>query len=268
MFSPSVFTKVINQYLPEPHASLLNGIIFGVGLKTSKNFYQQIKTVGLLHIVVLSGINITLLSSIITSLTASISKQFSIVITVITIIIFILFVGPQAPIIRAGFMGLLSLVAILYGRKYTALYGLFLSGLFTLLIWPGWIKTVSFQLSYGATLGIILFGQPSPRKTKTAWEKIKFNLWKELKPSLAAQVFTTPLIFFYFNQISLIAPLSNLVTGPIIAPLMVFGFLTAFLGKINYLLGLPFAYISFGLLHYLVTIINLLSKLPYGFIQF
>src|SRR3989339_2247478 len=125
MITPSTFTSVINSYLPEPHASLLNGIIFGVNLKSSNEFYQQLKMVGLLHLVVLSGINITLLAAIISSVTKYFSKVISTLITILSIIFFVVFVGPKAPIIRAAFMGVLTHVAIITGRKYYALYGLF-----------------------------------------------------------------------------------------------------------------------------------------------
>lgn len=258
MFTPSTFTSVINSYLPEPHASLLNGIIFGVNLKTTKEFYQQLKVVGLLHLVVLSGINITLLSSMISSSTKFLSKLWSTLITILTIILFVIFVGPQAPIIRAVFMGILTHVAIITGRKNYTLYALFLSFIFILIFWPDWIKTISLQLSYGATFGIILFGQGQS------------NNWiiKNLRLSLAAQVFTAPIIFFYFKQISLISPLANLLVAETIPPLMVFGFLTAFLGKINYFLGLIPAYICYGVLEYIVWVIRILAKIPFAFVQF
>lgn len=258
MFSSYFFTSIINNYLPEPQASLLNGIIFGVNLKTTKVFYEQLKIVGLLHIVVLSGMNITILASIIGSLTSFFGKRISILITILTIILFILFVGPQAPVVRAGFMGLLTLVAILTGRKNLVLYSLFLSIIFIAFFWPKWLTTVSFYLSYGATLGIIFFGQTTSKN----------QLWKELKVSLAAQLFTTPIIFIYFRQISLIAPLSNLLVAPVIPPLMIFGFLTAILGKINYFLGIMPGYFCYGLLSYMVWVIEILSKLPYVFLQF
>ena len=258
MLTPSIFTSVINSYLPEPHSSLLNGIIFGVNLKTTKEFYQQLKVVGLLHLVVLSGINITLLSSLISSSTKFLSKQLSTLITILAIISFVVFVGPQAPIIRAAFMGLLTHVAIITGRKNYTLYALFLSLIFVLIFWPDWLKTVSLQLSYGATLGIILFGQG------------KNNDWiiKNLRLTLAAQVFTVPIIFLYFKQISIISPLANLLVVETIPPLMVFGFLTAILGKINYFLGYLPSLICYGILSYLVWIIEMLTKIPYVFLQF
>lgn len=258
MINPSIFTSVINSYLPEPHASLLNGVIFGINLKTGKEFYQQLKIVGLLHLVVLSGINITLLSSMISSSTKFLSKQLSTLITILVIILFVIFVGPKAPIVRAAFMGLLTHVAIITGRKNYTLYALFLSLFFILIFWPDWLKTVSLQLSYGATLGIILFGQT----------KSNNYLWKNIRLTLAAQVFTAPIIFFYFKQVSLISPLSNLLVVETIPILMVFGFLTAILGKISYFLGYLPSLLSYGILSYLVWVIETLAKLPFVFIQF
>lgn len=256
-FSPSIFTSVIDSYLPEPQASLLNGIIFGVDLKTTKSFYQQLKIVGLLHLVVLSGSNITLIGAVVGNLTAYFSKRISILITVLTIISFVMFVGPQAPIVRAGIMGILTYVAILTGRRNIALYSLILSAIFIGVVFPKWLASISMQLSYGATLGLILFGRKDVRNP----------VYGELRTSLAAQIFTTPLIFICFKQISFISPFANILVAPIISPLMIFGFLTAFLGKINYLAGLLPAYICYGLLTYMVWVIELLSKLPFAFYQ-
>jgi len=256
--SPSIFTNIINSYLPEPHASLLNGIIFGINLKTTKVFYEQLKIVGLLHLVVLSGINITILGAIVSSITGFLGKRASILLTILTIILFILFVGPQAPIVRAGIMGVLTLVAVLSGRKNVILYSLFLSFFFIAIIFPAWLGSVSLYLSYGATLGIMFFGQT----------KSNNYLWKNIKLSLAAQIFTAPIIFIYFKQISLISPLSNLLVAETIPALMVLGFLTAILGKINFFLGYIPSLFCYGILSYIVWVIETLSKLPFIFFKF
>jgi len=258
MITPSIFTSIINSYLPEPEASLLNGVIFGVNLKTTKEFYQQLKIVGLLHLVVLSGINITLLAAMVSSVTKYFSKVISTLITILTIILFVIFVGPQAPIIRAAFMGLLTHVAIVTGRKNYTLYALFLSLIFILIFWPDWLKTVSLQLSYGATLGIILFGQGRSNN----------YILKNFRLTLAAQIFTAPIIFLYFKQISLISPLSNLLVAETIPSLMILGFLTVFLGKINYFLGYIPSIICYGILSYIVWIIEILAKIPFAYLKF
>lgn len=266
--TPKIFTDVINLYLPEPHSSLLNGILFGIDLKTTKDFYNQLKIVGLLHLVVLSGINITLLASIVSSITSFFSKQISILITILTIIFFVIFVGIQAPILRAAFMGILTLVAIQTGRKNYPLYTLFLSFIFILIIYPKWLKSISFQLSYAATLGIILFGNSKITKTKNRIKNFINQIKADFKTSIAAQIFTAPIIFIYFKQISLISPISNILVSFLIPYLMILGFLTAILGKINYYLGFPFAWISYLILSYIIWIINFLSKIPGIFISF
>lgn len=189
-------------------------------------------------------------------------------ITILIIILFIVFVGPQAPVVRAGFMGIVTLVAILYGKRNLALHALFLSALFIALFWPMWIGTISFQLSFGATLGIILFGGVKTTKPKNPIEKIKQTIWKDLKPSLAAQVFTVPIIFFSFKQISLISPFSNLLVAGTVPPLMIFGFLTAILGKIHYSLGLIPSYVCYGLLTYAIFVIEILTRIPFIFFRF
>jgi len=266
--TPKIFTSVINNYLPEPQASLLNGILFGINLKTTKEFYQQLKMVGLLHLVVLSGINITLLTSIISQTTQFFSKKLSILITIISIAFFVIFVGIKAPILRAAFMGILTLVANYTGRKNYSLYALFLSFLFSLILFPSWLKSISFQLSYAATLGIILFGEKKIKKTENIFLNLYHQIKADFKTSLAAQIFTAPIIFIYFRQISLIAPFSNVLVSFFVPFLMVFGFLTAVLGKINFYLGFPFAWVCYLILSYMVWVIETLSKIPGIFISF
>lgn len=270
-FSPQIFTNVINSYLPEPQASLLNGIIFGVPLKTTKHFYNELKAVGLLHLVVLSGSNITLLADFVAISTIRFGRYISTLIAILTIIIFVIFVGPQAPIVRAAIMGILTLVAIIYGRETIALYSLFLSGLFIGIFWPHWIKTVSFQLSFGATLGLILFANKlggRHKREKDGLHKFISYIREELAITISAQIFTAPIIFIYFNQLSLVSPAANIAVAWTVAPLMVLGFLASFLGKFWHPLGIIPAWLSYGILKYFVWIVDILSKIPGGFINF
>ncbi len=263
MPSPDLFTSIINQYLPEPHASLLNGILFGISLQTTRELYEQMKVVGLLHIVVLSGMNITILASIIGLFTKNLPKFFSVFIVIVSIVLFILFVGPKPPIIRAGLMGILSLLAIILGRKTIPLYILFVSFFITLLFVPDWISSISFQLSYAATLGLILFANSKPGNGL-----LNRTIGPELRLSLSAQAFTAPLIFIYFRQISIISPLANILVAWIIAPIMIFGFLACILGSINFFLGIVPAYITYGLLSYMLSVIEILALIPFASISF
>jgi len=258
MINPSLFASVINTYLPQPHASLLNGIIFGVDLHTSKIFYDELRTVGLLHIVVLSGSNITLLCVIIMQLTQFFGKLASCLLSILGIILFILFVGPKAPIVRSGVMGILTIVGIMTGRKNQTLYSLFLAFAFIAIFFPKWISTISLQLSYAASLGLIFFSRFSPKNF----------IIKELKTTLAAQVFSAPIIFFYFHQVSFISPLANIMVSWTIPFLMIFGFLTVILGKISFFLGWLPAMLCYGILSYFVWVVKILANIPFAAVQF
>lgn len=247
---------VISSYLPEPHASLLNGIIFGIPLKASPLFYGQLKTVGLLHLVVLSGSNIAILVNIIGNLTRFLPKRASLLVSIVSISAFTLFVGPQPPVIRAAIMGSLGLISTLFGKKATALISLIVSVLIVALLKKEWLGSLSFQLSVAATLGIVIFAA-------------KAKGWKgELRTSLAAQAFTAPLIFLTFREISLISPVATLLVSFLIAPLMIFGALTTVTGLVWHSLGLLPALICFALLQYMVGVVRLLARIPFIYFSF
>lgn len=270
MFTPEIFTQVINHYLPEPHASLMNGILFGVKLKTSSQFYLAIKKTGLLHLVVLSGVNISILAAIVANFTKNFPKKLTITITISSIIIFTIFVGAAPPIIRAAFTGTVAYLAIFFGRKNIPFYTLMLSLLFIAIFWPSWLSTVSLQLSYAATIGLILFGgvKEIDMDKLPLLTKIKYILWKDLKPSLVAYFSTLPIIWVNFKQISLIAPISNVLVGGLVPILTIFGFLMALLGKINFWLGLVPSYVCYSMASYIIFVIEKTASLPYIFYQF
>jgi competence protein ComEC len=192
-------------------------------------------------------------------ITGNFGKKVSLLITTVSIIFFIAFVGVQAPIVRAGIMGILTFVGIALGRKTTVMYTLVLSLIFIALIWPEWLTTISLQLSYGATIGIVLFGRKKDGNES--------GLKQELRTSLAAQVFTAPLIFVYFHQISLISPIANVAVAFMVAPIMVMGFITVILGKLSFILGFIPAAITYALLSYVVTVVEVLSKIPFALLS-
>lgn len=272
MLSPDTVRAIISQNLPEPHASLLGGITFGFPISKSLLFYSQLKMVGLLHIAVFSGLNLTILTALISSMTKYFSKQVSLMITMLTIIFFVIFVGPQAPTIRAAIVAMLTSVSILLGKKTNSLYALFLSSIAIAIFWPKWVTSISFYLSYGAALGIILFGQKhanSQTENKThLFIRLTAFVKEELRITMAAQLFTVPIILYHFHQISIISPVSNMLVSFIIPPLMVFGFIMILLGSIHSYLGLFFSYVCYGLLSYVIFVVESLSKLPFGFLQF
>ncbi len=303
------FVGIINQLLPEPHAGLLNGILFGIKATLSKDLHIALVKTGTLHIIALSGMNITILADLVgLTLLRFVSRRIASLLTVGIIIGFILFVGPSPSVIRAGIMGSITLLAIIFGRQAWSLLTWIIAVSIMLFVKPIWIGDISFQLSALATLGIILFGKkrtsqkfaaevanvgasrgvslaahPSSPSTSSPLSSLAKGvmvleatplaaplhfLWSfiedDLRVTLAAQLFTVPLILFTFHQISLISPLSNILIGWIIQPLTVLGFFTTIAGWVWLPLGQVIAWVTWVPLQYVLTIISLTSRIPFA----
>lgn len=88
--------------------------------------------------------NISIVATFISSITSRFSKLSSSLITILIITLYAYFVGLEAPIVRSLIMGVFTHVSFIYGKRATALYLLFVAGLCSILIWPEWIKSLSF----------------------------------------------------------------------------------------------------------------------------
>lgn len=268
LFMVNPFPDLITQLLPEPQASLLMGMIFGVRESLPKTLYQDLITTGTIHIVALSGQNITILTGFISALTLSLGRKISILVTVLAIVAFVWFVGGEPSVVRAAIMGSMQLLSIYFGKRYWSLLSLLLASLVMLLVNPAWIDEVSFQLSFLATLGIILFGQTKPLKPASVFAELKHDFRANLRLSLVAQLATLPVIVTRFHRVSLIAPLTNILIAPIIAPVMMWGMVAVSISLFSLPLALLAAWVVWVPLSYLVWIVSWTARIPYASISF
>jgi len=262
------FIFVINSLFPEPQASLLSGILFGTKESMPKYFYNALIDTGTLHMIALSGMNISILINLAGKATLFMGKKISIIITIFLITIFTLFVGASPSIVRAAIMGSFSLVAVYFGRLDWSLLSLFLAGGLMLLFRPFLVYDLSFQLSFLATLGITLFSINTKKVASRLLYRLLFPVLENLRMTLAAQIFTLPIILYKFHRISLVSPLANLLLEWVIQPVMVLGFITVILGKIWLPLGIIPSWFAWLLLSYMIFIIEILAKIPGASIKF
>jgi len=291
MVSVSTFTSIINQLLPEPHAGLLSGILFGTKMSIDPLLKQALVSTGTLHIIALSGMNITILTNIVSiSLLWIFPRRIATFATIAVIIGFIFFVGPSASIIRAALMGGITLIGILFGKNAWALWSWGVAVICMLVAKPMWITDLSFQLSVLASLGMILFGDQTKenRKWKVGVEAVpagrqdreskidkRSNLLSivhplysiilnDLQTTLAAQTFTIPLLLFTFGRLSFISPLTNVLIVWTLPIITVLGFLVATCGFFFLPLGQAVAWISWIFLEYIIQIITWTSRIPFA----
>jgi competence protein ComEC len=161
-------SEIIGTYLHEPHAGLLAEMLLGARQKLTPDMTDVLVRSGTLHIVPLSGTNITIMISLTASvLLVFFRRPIASIVSVAIIIGFILFVGPSPSVVRAAFMGSLTLLATVFGRQVWALWSFIVTAVVMLAFGLGRVDDVSFQLSCAASLRLILFaGQTSGIRSK------------------------------------------------------------------------------------------------------
>ncbi len=239
----------ISEHFPEPQGQLLSGILLGVKSNLSKDFKASLVATGTIHVVVVSGYNIVLIGSFVLFLAPLVGRKKTTFLALITIAFYALLVGGGAPTLRALIMGSITLLAVLLGRRALAIYSLFLTGAIMLLFNPEFLFDVSFQLTFAATMGVLLF----TKKFQRLFKKLPKFFNETLATTLAAQILVLPLIFYYFGQVSLISPLVNTLVLWTVPLTTILGFLflaatftiAVFANLISYVLILPLSCFTF-----------------------
>ncbi len=258
----AAFIKRADELMPSPNNSLLISILIGAHKNLPQNIVDNFNTTGTSHIIAVSGFNITIIITALASLAFLIGRRASFWLSLSALGGFLIITGLSASVLRAAIMGFLLLVALNVGRQYSIVPSLFFAGLVMLIINPKILYwDVGFQLSFAATLGIVYFFPLLGRLT----EKIPecFGVKSLLLTTLSAIVSTMPLILFSFGNLSLSAPIVNILILPAVPPAMLFGFLI-FIP----ILGSGFAFAANLLLVYMTKVLAFFAGLPFSCLNF
>lgn len=259
VFLSSIFSlrkrlfEIVQQLLPEPHSSLLAGILFGFEPGFSSQFYDLFRKAGILHIIVASGFNLSVVVSFLLGITFFIKRRVSLLIALVGMIFYALLTGLEPPILRAMLMAMGALSGEFFGRRYSALVGLFLAAVLMLFYNPLWLFNLSFQLSFAATAAVILV-RPLIQK---------LIVYEHAATTLAVQLFTLPLIFTNFHQVSLASLPVNSLILPLVPLIMGWGMLTVVVGFFS----LPLAQILSWPLWLLLMVIIRVAEFFVGLVR-
>lgn len=256
-------TKIIKRLMelfPDPAAGFAAGLLVGSRAEITYEVLQQVRRTGLTHVLALSGFNIVILITFISHLLGFLKRNSAHLCTLIFIVLFTILVGASASVVRAAVMGSLGLVAQLVGRPSKAMRSLWITCFVMAMTDPFIvIWDIGFQLSFAATAGLLLFSD-SIEKRLTFLPEFA-GIRSSLTATMAAHVFTLPIILYYFGGVSLIAPLANVLVLPFIPILMLGSFLSLIMGKI---VAAP-TYVLFKIVFW---IIQLLAELPFAYFFF
>ncbi|MFH1232624.1 MAG: ComEC/Rec2 family competence protein [Patescibacteria group bacterium] len=263
-------TQTIDNGLGEPEASLARSIVFGGQRGLDEKIRQQFSQTGLTHIMAVSGFNVSILAvvALVFLLGIGLNRRQAFYLSIIILLVYIILVGAPASAMRAGLMGFLVLLALHLGRLNKITNALVLTATILLLINPKLLRDdIGFQLSFLAVVGLV-YVYPI---LDAIWKKYKLPELKGLSSAflitLSAQILSWPIIAYNFSQVSLIAPLANLLVIWLI-PFLTIVILLAIVASFIFsnLSSFFFLPALFGL-KYILFIVQWLSSARYSYLD-
>ncbi|OGY89154.1 MAG: hypothetical protein A2458_03835 [Candidatus Kerfeldbacteria bacterium RIFOXYC2_FULL_38_9] len=256
----------LQKSLSAPEHSILLGSLFGVNKALPLAWEEAFRRTGTIHLLVISGSNIVVLSALLLTVLKSLplSHRTNILLVIGVLALYAIFTGWQPPAVRATFFGSIALVASLLGRKNQALRLLIMVATLMLILNPLLLLfDAGFQLSFLATLGIIVFSKFLEEKLTFLPEF--FGLRAASAVTLSATFTTAPLIAYSFHSFSLVTLPANLIVGPLMTAVMLSGVVAVVLAVIlpNTLAGwvlLPVYY----LIHFTLQVVQKFNQIPYA----
>lgn len=249
----------ISQLLPSPQAELLSGILLGQNKNLPGQFKLALRDTSTLHIVVASGQNLSMVAGFFLAFSGLIKRRNAILLSLLASIFYTLLSGMQVPIIRAAVMFGLASIAQISGRQRDGVWVLIITTGLMLLINPVWISSLSFQLSFLATLGVVAVA-PVLLKYLQALPLIG----QDLAVTTGAQIMVMPVIIQNFHQLSLVGIITNLLVGWTVPLIMILGAVMLLFSFIwSGLAGLV-SIAALILLTYFVNVVQLFASLSFA----
>lgn len=258
------FGAGMRNALPEPMASFALGLLVGQRSSLPPEILSQLTAVGLIHIVAVSGYNVTIISRAITRLRVR-SRYQRLVLSLGLISAFVLMTGFSVSIVRAAIVSGLSLLAWYYGLRVRPIVLIGITAAITAYANPFYVwGDLGWYLSFLAFFGVLIVAPMLQSRFSKSEPKIISSVLVE---TLAAELMTLPLILTYFSQLSLVAPLANLLVVPLVPLAMLLSAIAALAGMITPALAGWLAWPAEILLTYMLDIAHLLSKIPASFVK-
>lgn len=242
----------------EPAASFGLGLLVGVRSLLPRELQAQLALVGLSHLVAVSGYNLTILVRASRTLLARISRGVALAGSLWLIIGFVLLTGASASIVRAGVVAVLVLLADHYGRRFEPIPLILLVASATALWNPGNLTDLGWLLSFLAFFGILVLA-PLVIARLNVPDRVLPRLLVE---SLCAHILTLPLIMFIFGQMSLVAPLANILILPLIPLAMLLSFIAAVWGMALPAFAGWLAWPAEWFLRMILAMVDALARIP------
>lgn len=258
------FTSGVRLGIASPEADLGIGYLVGQRSALPEDLEKQIRVVGLTHVVVASGYNLTILVVFARRFLVQLSKYLATLSGGLMIVGFILVTGLSPSMSRAGLVASISLLAWYYGRRVHPYVLLLFAAAVTLMIRPAYAwGDIGWYLSFMAFIGVIIF---APLIHHYFWgNKKRPGLARALiVDTLSAQLLTLPIILFAFGLFPTYALIANILVLPLVPFAMLGTFLAGVAGLLNSGFGAFVGFLPSQLLKYMINIVEAISHLPHA----
>jgi competence protein ComEC len=267
----------IQRLFPDPEASLISGILVGEEQGIAPKVREAFDQTSTSHIIAISGFNITIIAAVLQSFFRRIfGARRGVVLAGLGIIFYTILVGADAAVLRAAVMGSLTLIALRMGRQTAGLASLSAAAILMSFFDPNVLWDVGFQLSFAATLGLMLYapgmekiflqlaGKYVSSESAKRWAK---PVSEFILVTFAAQIMTLPLTVLYFQRF----PLTSIVANPVILPLqpalMIIAGLATIVGMLSQPLGQLIAWVAWPFPALTIRAVTFFAGLPLSTIQ-
>ncbi len=251
--------KSQGRWLESPTGKLISSIVLG---RRAVDLPYDIRDLfikaGLAHILAASGFHVSLLLGTVLIITNRFTPKAQFLIGITVLFVYVGLTGIQPSVMRASLMGVAVLIGNLSERKVTPLGSLLLAGTLLLIFNPLWIWDLGFNLSFLATLGLIVT-MPVLQK-KLDW--LPPTLASIIAIPIAASLWTLPLTSYVFNTVALYSIPINIIADPLILFISLGGMISALIGLVIPIAGSAIAWLLYYPTQFLIEIIQFFNGLP------
>lgn len=246
--------------LPPDPAGLLPGLVVGDTGGIDERLDADAKTTGLSHLLAVSGSHFALLCGLTIAVLGAAGPRIAAIGALLVLVALVVLVGPEPSVLRAAVMGLVTVVALLGGRRRVGVPALAGAVVVLLLMLPELARSAGFALSVLATGALILVApwwgaRLQRRGVPRGWAQL-------LTIPVAAQLATLPVIVAISGSISLVGVLANILVAPVVAPALVVGMAAAVCGPWWAAAAQVCAAVSGWFLDWVATVAHALARWP------
>jgi competence protein ComEC len=266
----------VYRLFPDPEASLLAGILLGDDNGMPATLQQAYKNTGTAHIIAISGFNIAIIASLFVGLFSRLfGSRKGAIAAVIGIVAYTILVGATPSVVRAAIMGGLAIFARQVGRRQNGLNSLAATAAGMSVSNPHTLWDVSFQLSFAATLGLVLYATPfqdwltgllTRRFPPETARRISAPISTFMLFTLAAQLTTLPIMAWQFGRISLVSVVANPFVLPVQPAVMILAGLALLFSFIYLPLGQVLGWVAWPFAAYTNRAVEFFNGFPHGII--